>query len=583
VVDAIAAGEVVERPASAVKELVENALDAGARRVEVDIEGGGRTRIRVADDGEGMGPEDLALAFSAHATSKIRGLGDLDGVATYGFRGEALASLGAVSDASITSRARGSRSAHRVEARRGERGPVRPAAGPEGTTVEVAALFAGVPARRKFLRAPATESAKVVEAVSRIALARPDVGFLLRSEGRVLLDAPAGEAPRDRAARALGADLAATVLPVVWGGAGGVRVEGFVGAPAAARAGRAPQFLSVNGRPVSDRSVTHAVREGMEGLLLSGRQPAWALAVSLPPGDVDVNVHPAKAEVRFLRTAEVHEAVRLAVRESVLAAERAPPALGAGVPAEARDRIRDALESYLGGAVPAPGVRLPFAGTGGGLPAAAGGDGAPGAAPGLPAADWDEADEGGGGAVLQVRNSFLVFEVPDGIAIVDQHALHERVLLEGLRRATAEGAQVQRLLLPEVLEVGPADVARVAAAAPDLRRAGLLLEPFGPGAVAVHGVPLPLSGRPVRAAAEAALEILREDGGRPDREALLHGVLERMACRAAVKAGDPLNPSATRTLLDQARGLPAAGHCAHGRPTELRIRFDELERRFRRT
>ncbi len=570
VVDVIAAGEVVERPASVVKELVENALDAGARRVDVAVEDGGRTLIRVEDDGEGMDASELPLAFSSHATSKIRGLEDLAAVATFGFRGEALASIGAVSDAAIASRTRGDSSGHRVEDRRGEVGTVAPAAHPEGTTVEVRSLFAGLPARRKFLRSPPAETARVAEVVARFALGRPDVAFTLQADGKVVLRAPAGESARERAARALGRDRAEGLLEIR-GGGGKVRVEGFLSPPAEAEPGRPPQFLLVNGRSVADRTIAHAVRSALEGLVTVNRQPAWAIAVSLPPAEVDVNVHPAKSEVRFRRPSEVHEAVRGAVREAVLSGERTP-----GIPGEAlggRQGVREALDAYLGGAC-ASGTRgqegLRFGG--------------------LEGTSIDRTSESASlleerrrMPILQVRNTFLVYEAEDGIAIVDQHALHERVLLERLHgRAGRESVEVQRLLVPEVIDCGPADAAAAAEAADLLRGAGLLVEPFGPGSIAVQGIPHALSGRPIRGVALAALRRVREAGGSGDPQEVLHGVLETMACHAAVRAGDPLLPEAAAALLASGRDLPASGHCAHGRPTELRISFAELEKRFRR-
>jgi DNA mismatch repair protein MutL len=572
VVDVIAAGEVVERPASVVKELVENSLDAGANRVDVHIEDGGKRLIRVEDDGRGMAAEDLSLAFAPHATSKIRDVDDLEAVATCGFRGEALASIGAVSEAVITSRLPGEDAALRVENKRGEVGAVAPAAGPEGTSVEIRALFSAIPARRKFLRAASTETSRIADALGRIALARPDVAFSLTVEGRSTFKAPAGETLRERTARVLGADRAASLL-VVQSETGKVSVEGFLAPPEEAIRGRPPQILSINGRTVQDRTVSHAVRSALEGLVTIHRSTAWSLAVTLPPGEVDVNVHPAKSEVRFRRPSEVHAAVRHAVREAVLAGESTPSIPGQAL--ERRDGIRDALEAYLGGvATKETQQELGFRPTGV-SPSAAEPVHPPAAAPGMPAGPMP---------ILQVRNSFLVFESGDGIAIVDQHALHERILLERLKeRVQADKPGVQRLLVPEVLETGPADAARVADVSETLARAGLLMEPFGEGAVAVQGVPLPLAGRPVRALAEAVLDRLRGGSVPKDAEALLHGLLETMACRSAVKAGDPLPPEMRRALIEEAKGLDTAGHCAHGRPTELRIGFDELEKRFRRT
>ena len=392
-------------------------------------------------------------------------------------------------------------------------------------------------------------------------------------DGRTVIRAPAGEAAKDRAARALGAERVEALLPVSHR-EGGVAVEGFIAPPHAAEKGRPPQFLFVNGRSVTDRTVGHAVHHALEGLVTVHRQPAWVLAVTLPPGEVDVNVHPAKSEVRFRRPSAVHGAVAAAVREAVLAGEGAP-----GIPAEAlrgKDGIRDALDAYLGGvgAEAARQATLEFP--------AAGREGF--SAP--PSTGTPPPTMTGAAAplrILQVRNSFLVLEDGEGIAVVDQHALHERVLLERLRaRVKAGGTEIQRLLVPEVLEVGPADAARVEEAAPLLAKAGLLMERFGPGAVAVQGVPRALSHRPVRAVAEAALRRLREEKDPSRGEALLHGLLESMACHAAVRAGDPLSETEARALLEEGRALPTGGHCAHGRPTELRISFDDLEKRFRR-
>ncbi len=563
VVEVIAAGEVVERPASVVKELVENALDAGALRVEVHAEDGGRRLLRVLDDGVGMDEVDLALAFAPHATSKIRDLDDLASVASFGFRGEALASIGAVAEASVVSRPRGGRAAARVENRRGERGAVTPAAGPEGTTVEVRSLFLGLPARRKFLRSAATEAARITEVVVRFALGRPDVAFVLLLDGRPAFRAPAGEDPRARAERALGADRARDLLPVA-AAVGDVAVRGFVATPDGAGSGRAPQYLSVNGRAVADRTVAHAVREAYHGLLTVGRQPAWVLDVAVPPGAVDVNVHPAKSEVRFRRPREVHDAVRTAVREAILAGERAP----ALRTADAGRGVRDALEAYLGGVAAAPAEpRLPFRPS-------------PRAAPAPPAG----AAPAPVGPVLQVRDAYIVHGTERGIAIVDQHALHERVLLHRLRHALDDGPPaVQRLLVPEVIETGPAEALLAESAAEVLAAVGLPVRRFGEAAVAVEGVPAALSGRSPRELALAALGRVAAEGAAVSRSSLVAGLLETMACHGAVRAGDPLPAAEARALLEEALHVPEGGHCAHGRPTELVIPWEDLERRFRRT
>jgi DNA mismatch repair protein MutL len=567
VVDRIAAGEVVERPASVVKELIENSLDAGATRIDVEIRGGGRDLVSVRDDGCGMGADDLALAFASHATSKLADVGDLDHIASFGFRGEALASTGAVADCRIVSRERDASEGHEVECRGGEATPVRVAASAAGTLVEARQLFKYVPARRKFLRAAATESAHVGGAVQAAALANPGVGFSLTRDGVAAFRVAASDDRLERIARFHGRTLRAALLPVA-AHDGSLALEGFVARPDAARPTAAGQHLFLNGRPIRDRSVQHAIRHGFEGLITRDRFPVTFLFLTMDPGEVDVNVHPAKLEVRFRDADRVHRLVAHAVRDALRAADLAPAvALAAAAQTSSLGvahaaGVREALAEFL--ATPRPATSR------------AGGE-------------FASADQlAGAGArpaqrYLQVRDTFLVFETGDGIAVVDQHALHERVLLEELRARVAAGTpEVQRLLVPAIVEMSATDVDLLAGEADTLARLGIAVERFGPTTLAVQSVPSLLAKRDPARILEGVAERLREGRGAGGREKLLETLLHSMACRAAVMAGDRLTESQAAELMRRADLIDTHQGCAHGRPTALRIPFTDLERRFRR-
>jgi DNA mismatch repair protein MutL len=566
VVDRIAAGEVVERPASVVKELIENALDAGATRIDVEIRGGGRDQVSVRDDGCGMGADDLALAFASHATSKLADVSDLDHIASFGFRGEALASMGAVADCRIVSRERDAPEGREIECRGGAATPVAVAAAAPGTLVEVRQLFKYVPARRKFLRAPATESAHVGGAVQAAALANPGVGFSLTRDGAAAFRVAASDDRLERIARFHGRTLRAALLPVAARDES-VSLEGFVARPDAARPTAAGQHLFLNGRPIRDRSLQHAIRHGFEGLITRDRFPVAFLFLTMDPGDVDVNVHPAKLEVRFRDGDRVHRLVAHAVRDALLAADLAPAmtfAAPAAAPAAGAERlagVREALTEFL--AAPRP-------------PSSAGQVAAP--RPAAPPAAPRAARR-----YLQVRDTFLVFETEDGIAVVDQHALHERILLEELSARVAAGSlEVQGLLVPAVVEMAATDVDLLAGEADTLVRLGLAIERFGPTTIAVQSVPALLARRDPAKILEGVAERLREGRGAGGREKLLETLLHSMACRAAVMAGDRLTEEQAAELLRRADLIDTHQGCAHGRPTALRIPFSDLERRFRR-
>jgi len=599
VVNQIAAGEVVDRPASVVKELVENALDAGARRIQVRLEDGGKALIEVADDGWGMDPEDLALAFAPHATSKIAALGDLEHVASLGFRGEALASIGSVSRARIVSRARGEAAGAAVEDREGELSGVTPAAATAGTVVRIENLFGHVPARRKFLRTAQTEAGHVSDLLERLALAWPEVGFTLTHGERTLIDAPQGEDRRARIERLHGPEIARALLHVQ-SQDGALEVEGWVSPPSLTRGDARMEQLFLNGRSVRDKTLAHALREAYRDLMPpGGRHPIAFLFLACDPGQVDVNVHPAKAEVRWRDPAGAHAAVRRAVRQ-VLEGARPGTALGtrtlAGHPLAGGAGALAALTET---------VEMTF-GYGAGRAAAPSGHEAhvhAGAEPG-PAGCVSEgvtalaqADPAGSvpatartteqrlRPVGQTLGTYLVLEGEDEIVLVDQHALHERVLFERIneRLNRAGSLEVQHLLVPTVVTLGGAGAARLAEEQDFLRTLGWIVEPFGPGALAVHGVPAVWRHPDPQAALSEVLELL-ERGKKEglDRAALLSNAVDRLACRAAVMAGDKLHAEEIVALMEQAESLNHAHSCPHGRPTRLTLSRKDLERWFHR-
>ena len=571
----IAAGEVIERPASVVKELVENALDAGARRVEVELEGGGVERIRVRDDGGGIPPEQLADAFERHATSKLRSERELFAVRTLGFRGEALAAIAAAADVELTSRPPGQGAAVVARYRGGRAAGLGAAAAAEGTTVEVRELFAALPARRRFLRSARAEARAVVAVVGDAALARPDVAFRLVADGRVLLTTAGGGALDDAVAAVHGAEAARALLPL--GGereAEGARavVGGAAAAPSLHRASRRYLHVTVNGRPIAARALTHAVEQAYAGLIPAGRHPLAVVRIELSPEQVDVNVHPTKAEVRFRHQRLVHAAVAGAVREAVAGAAPpagpAPVALAPPFAASGPPSGRAAVAA----AVAARPSLLP----GGDAPSGVGGDG-------------HDAGEGAGDAtataggrlpalrvVGQVALTYLVAEAPDGLYLVDQHAGHERVLYE---RALAAAEPRSRPLLAAVVASLSAQQAALAAEhAQALAALGWELEPADGAALLVRALPEALAeSDPARALADYLDRLQAEERlPAPDRAAAA------LACHAAVRAGDRMEASQQRALLEALERTQQPQTCPHGRPVVLRLDLDTLARSFGR-
>ncbi|QDU71134.1 DNA mismatch repair endonuclease MutL [Mucisphaera calidilacus] len=610
-VNQIAAGEVIERPASVVKELIENSLDAGATRIEVTLEQGGTQLIRVHDDGHGMTGDSLTLALTPHATSKITESEDLESIGTLGFRGEALASIASVARVRITSRPaeQPDADATTIRSEGGSESPPQPCAAPGGTTIEIRDLFFNVPARRKFLRTPGTEYGHCHDAFVRTAMAHPHVHWTLHHNTRTALDLPAASR-EDRCLAILGNDLAEGLLTFDSPAPphGDVSVWGLAGMPDIARPTARQQYVYVNGRPVRDRNLGHAIREAYRGLLANDRHPVVIVMVDLPADKVDVNVHPTKAEVRFHEPSAVHGAVLSTIRQRLLGTDLTAPA---------------SLERTLAGwsgSPPQPGSSTLSLGTQ---------DASASSEPVRAFVDYfkqmepvqrrmvmqeveriepraetrpeephDHAPLQDGRAygkstpILQVHGSYVVTEDDEGLVIVDQHALHERVMFETLLdRVLGEEKplETQRMLMPVTVAAEPGEIDLLNDLAPLLARVGMEIEPIGPRAVGVHAFPSLLVSRKVepepfvRSLLDlAASGKLKADDATAE-ESALHEVLDLMACKAAVKAGDQLSAEELSSLLEQRDKVERSSRCPHGRPTTLRLSLRDLERQFGRS
>ncbi len=618
VVNQIAAGEVIERPASVVKELLDNAIDAGATRITVDLEQGGIELVRITDDGVGMTEQDLPLALAPHATSKIRATADLDHIATMGFRGEALASIVSVSRLTIRSRTAEMVGAIMIEAEGDTRSPIQPAAGPVGTCITVRNLFFNTPARRKFLRTPTTERGWCLDIVRSLAMSHPAIGFTVTVDGRSALELPPGSSPRQRVIDVLGRELESQLIEVsadefddsrVGGaGRGGLTLWGLIGLPSLARATARQQHVFLNGRPIRDKTIQHALREAYRGLIEPGRYPTCAVMIEMDPGSVDVNVHPAKAEVRFRDSSMVHGSILRTIREALRAADLTPSVMGGvgrgfgsgmgqhgggilppGGGESAATESAGSFADYLretGGAGGVPQGRISYEGAGG---AGAGAGAAAGPEGGHPAAETRPTHgfvPRPAPRILQVHKSFLVTEDEHGMVIVDQHALHERVMFEQLLGRIAQGnLESQRLLMPATIEAGTAQLEALTDLAPLLTRLGIAAEPMGPTTIAVQSFPTFLFERGVEPGPflTELLEKAEAETFAPESEAALHEVLDMMACKAAVKAGDRLSEEELKELLTLRDSVERSSNCPHGRPTSIRLTINELERRFGRS
>jgi len=591
VINRIAAGEVVERPASVVKELVENALDAGARRIDVLTDGGGRRLIRVTDDGDGMTRADLELAVERHATSKLDGE-DLLAIRTLGFRGEALPSIGAAARLTITTRPASEPHAWAITVDAGEKSEVKPAALSKGTTVEVRDLFYATPARLKFLKSDRSEAEAVREVVRRLAMTRPDVSFTLAGEDRASVTwVSAGQNGQiARLGDVLGSDFRANAVAVD-AEREGVRVTGFAGLPTLSRANSLGQYLFVNGRPVRDKLLFGAVRAAYADYLPRDRHPLVALSVALDAREVDVNVHPAKTEVRFRDGGLVRGLIVGALKDALAReGQRAATTGGSATIATFRPAAVPRRGSYEWRRSPARPAGFASAR---GVVALGFTEAAQAAFDvGEPAADAavarfepaaDQIDRPLGAARAQVHENYIVAQTRDGLVIVDQHAAHERIVYERMKAAIEKsGVARQVLLIPEIVELDEADAARLSARAEDLARYGLLIESFGPGAVAVRETPSMLGEVDVKALIiDLAHHMAEWDDSLPLERRLLH-VSATMACHGSVRAGRRLKPEEMNALLREMEAVPNSGQCNHGRPTYVELKLTDIERLFGR-
>lgn len=667
VVNQIAAGEVVERPASVVKELLENAVDSGAKRIELAVERGGKDMIRVADDGRGMDAEDLAMAFMAHATSKLQTAEDLERISTLGFRGEALAAIAEISRTRCVTRPADSETAFALEIEGGLQNEIKAAAGPPGTVVEVRDLFFNTPVRRRFLKADTTEASHVSEAFQRIVLANPGIHFTYRSGGKLVYDIPSQATMRERIGTFFGQDLAEDLIWID-SRVDDYRVYGFVAQPQHSRGSNRSQHFFVGGRYVRDRTLTHALTESYRGLLMVGRQPVAFLTFEIPSDDLDVNVHPAKTEVRFRDSQKLYALLLSAVRHKflgtdlhdkitahgmgtaspiapALTSERKEPVSGTSeisgpgsTSAESPFELNSSAPSRQSVANwfqdrPSPPQHLPAQGrlsvAGSSLETGSPFHSRP-VPPPASTASWSmaatsvapfqadvedaspdsvreaisensepaissqtQADAPAGVVpasisgsfrkAFQIHDSYLVVETDEGMSLVDQHALHERILFEELKLKISEGGvESQRLLIPEILELDPADHELALENEEALTRLGLEVQDYGTPTLAV--LSLPSLARHVSAGdlVRDLIDRFRHAQADPEPDAILNLTLATIACKAAVKAGDPLNQEEIDSLLAKATHFAHSHHCPHGRPSSLNFSKSELEKRFGR-
>lgn len=626
-INQIAAGEVIERPASVVKELVENALDAAATRIDVRVEDGGRELIRVADDGCGIERGELGLALATHATSKIVDAEDLNGIATMGFRGEAMASIASISRMKLTSKVGGAEAGGVIEASGAEIGEAAPIGCAPGTVTEVRNLFFNTPARRKFMRGAPTEFGRINDVLTRIAMANPEVGFrLTHNERKAVFDLPPEQTARSRCVSLLGGEMEEALLEFE-SDEGGFRIWGLAGLPEVARSTAKFQYVFVNGRPIRDRSVGHAMKEAYRGLIDPTQQPTVVLFIEMDPKGVDVNVHPAKTEVRFAEGRGLHSQVLSSIRQALLGADLTPRV---GFGGGSKAAVIEPTKLDLGGGMSGGG----FGGGGfssGGVGGSVGSAGAPGSSPAskqesasafvdyfkgmdpkqkgfvyqqvkqeveeepaaLAAAKEAEDEKPlvgpmrDAGSMLQVHNSYIVTQDERGIVIIDQHALHERMMFEDLyERICGSGSlESQRLLTPVVLAADAGRLDLVERMGPLFEKLGIEAGALGPATMGVHAFPTLLFERNVEIESFMVdlMDRAAEQDFTPTDEAALHEVLDMMSCKAAVKAGDSLAEGELAALLGRRDEIERSSNCPHGRPTTIRLTLDDLEKHFHRS
>jgi len=624
VTNKIAAGEVIERPASVVKELLENSLDAGATRIDVAIEGGGAELIQITDNGCGVVAEQLSLAVASHATSKISDADDLFCVKTFGFRGEALASIASVSRLTLRSRTADAEAGAELEIVGGRSEPLQPVGCPQGTSVSVRQLFFNTPVRQKFLKKPQTEMGHITEAVVRQALAHPEVHFALTHRGRLVYDLPPVEDLRDRISMLFGPPIAENLISIL-SNDGPLHLSGYVVNPTQSRANNRLQYLFLNGRAIRDRSLQHALGEAYRGLLLSGRYPICFLRLDVEPSTVDVNVHPTKLEVRFQDAGSIYSQLLGTLRKKFLSTDLVARA---SVPEQPATEIGDE-ETYA--RAPAGSALLDWANR----QFSSNPSSSPGAPPQptwppevttsqgypgeslrlhdvpapLPAAGSEALQQVGSSSpeqpsdqflrvdspvqevpeghlrprALQIHNRYLVVENDQGLEVIDQHALHERILYEALReKVLSETIESQRLLVPEPVDLAASEAAAVLEQRELLSRLGVEIEPFGGETVLVSAYPAMLANFSPCDVVHSLAEKLQSEGQQPEARDLLDELLHMISCKAAVKFGDRLSPEEVDALLTQRHLAQDHHHCPHGRPTALLFTREQLDRQFKR-
>ncbi len=590
-VNMIAAGEVIERPASVVKELLENSIDAGAMKIIISVEDGGRKLISVTDNGEGVAGEDLAGAFEPHATSKIKIHSDLGHISTMGFRGEALASIASVAQVRAVSRTKDALSAHNIEIDCGKKTESAPCSGDYGTTIEVRNLFYKLPARRKFLRTANTEMTHIIEHFTRIALAHCNLDMTLIHNGREIYRLLDGQSRTERIAKLFSAQIAESLL-VVESSEKGLEISGLLGRPDAARANNKFQYFFLNSRFIRDKFISHAIKEAYRGVIEPSKYPVVFLFMQMPCEAYDVNVHPTKIEVRFDNSNLVHSQILAVIRQKLLgqnldAPAQMPQPRESMAPKEEtiqhseirRQRIAEAMAEFFREHRPVQTQQqLGFA--------------HPSARPGqVEAAEHIAPVETGQRAevsrnFLQLHDSYIVSQVDDGFIVVDQHALHERIIYEDLCRRiaanTAEKLTSQKLLIPETTEITDAQAEALRTNSGFFEKLGIELEPFGPKTIAIQAFPSLLAKVAPAEFVQELLDLLNEKAVKLDKERLLHEVLEMTACKAAIKAGRKLSDDEIEGLLAGREVIDRASQCPHGRPTTIKFSLSELERQFKR-
>lgn len=605
VITKIAAGEVIERPTSVVKELLENSVDAGATRIDVEIEQGGVDLIRVVDDGCGIAAADLPLAFASHATSKLANVDDLFRIGTLGFRGEALASIGGVSQATLQSKTSEETSGAEISCQGGVISSVRPWNGATGTRIEVRNLFFNTPVRRTFLRATGTEFGHVSEVFTRLALAHPRLHLNLGHNGKIVYEIPSGMEMKDRLGLFFGADLGERIFPFE-ARQGAALLHGYIADPAYERGNAKLQYLFVNGRWIRDRSLGHALQEAYRGLLMAGRYAVAFLFLELPPDQVDVNVHPTKSEVRFRDAQAMHHLVFAAIRERLqkenLTGQLRIPTKSAASGVIEGASFQDAPGFFSGPSSPsAPVLPFPSASPN---PRSGNHVAPPTPANYIPSAPPIAKDHGLIQTapvtpeetpsslkpapeifkVLQLYDAYLVVETPEGMLVIDQHALHERILFEQLKnRLQLDRLESQRMLIPEPVDLPAEQAAKALEQRDALAQLGLEIEDFGGGTLLLTSYPAILGKQPPQTILRAVVDYLVSKERPPGREQVLNELLSLMACHAAVKAGDRLKADEISALIAQRHLVADTHHCPHGRPTSLLLSRQELDRQFRRT